>query len=244
MLTQKTVTYQYAQKNFQGHFFYDDNISTPLPVVIVAHAWRGQDDFAREKAWQLAQMGYVGFAADLYGDAKSVSTNEEAQELMIPLFLDRTELRGRIVAAFNTAQKFEKADPSKVGAIGFCFGGLTVIELLRSGVDVNGVVSFHGLLGYEMGNLKAEKPPQATNMKGSLLILHGHDDPLVSPAHVKDIQDEMTQAKVRWEMDIYGLTKHAFTNPVATDPSTPFLYNESVAKTAWQRMTNFFQNLF
>lgn len=244
MLKQGFVNYNSPGNSFKGTYFYDDALSNKKPVILVAHAWRGQDEFARQKAKELAQSGYIGFAVDLYGNAKEVTTNEEAQELMVPLFLNRKELRSRIVAAFNAAKTLEQADPQQIGAIGFCFGGLTVIELLRSGVAVKGVVTFHGLLGHTLGELQAQKHPESPPMQGALLILHGHDDPLVSSEDIRAIQDEMTQAHVDWEMDIYGHTKHAFTNPMATDAATPMLFNPEAAARSLQRMNHFFQNIF
>lgn len=244
MLKQGFVNYESSGKPFKGTFFYDDTLSNKRPVVVVAHAWRGQDNFAREKAQELAKLGYIGFAADLYGDAKEATTDQEAQELMIPLFLNRKELRSRIMAAYNTAKALDLADPTRIGAIGFCFGGLTVIELLRSGVDIKGVVSFHGLLGYKLSVLTAEKHPETPPMKGSLLILHGHEDPLVSDEDIRSIQTEMTQGHVDWEMDIYGNTKHAFTNPQAKDDASGLVYNLRAAERSWERMKDFFQSIF
>lgn len=243
MLKQDFVDYEASGRSFKGTYFYDDATTKKKPVIIVAHAWRGQDDFARQKAKDLAELGYIGFAADLYGEGKEVTSNEEAQKLMTPLFVNRKELRTRILAAYNTAKILKQADPEQIGAIGFCFGGLTVIELLRSGVLLKGVVTFHGLLGYTMGELRAEKHPENPPMKGSLLILHGYHDSLVSAEEVRAIQDEMTQAHVDWEMDIYGNARHAFSNPIATDAASPFLYNPEVARRATQRMNNFFQNI-
>lgn len=244
MIKEETIRYEISGKSFVGSYFYEDSTPVKRPVVIVAHAWRGLDAFAKQKAKELAILGYVGFAADLYGDAKNVTTNEEAQALMVPLFLDRKELRSRIVAAFNTAKALDVADASNIAAIGFCFGGLTVIELLRSGVDIKGVATFHALLGHSMGTLHAAKHPETHKMKGALLILHGHDDPLESAEDIREIQTEMTEGGVDWEMDIYGHTKHAFTNPEATDKGSPLLYNKLAAERSWQRARNFLENLF
>jgi len=235
------INYTVDGKTFKGFVAYDPTIKEKRPGILVAHAWQGQDNFAKEKAKELAGLGYVGFAADVYGDGVSVDSNEKAEELMAPLFKDRASLRKRIVAAYEALRKLPYVDPKRIGAIGFCFGGLTVIELLRSGADLHGVVSFHGLLGFDMGKMKAKAEPNAKKLNGPILILHGHDDPLVSTAHIQGIQKELTDAGVDWQMHIYGHTSHAFTNPQANDKNLGLIYNQKAAKRSWQSMINFFQ---
>lgn len=240
----ETIAYTCGDSTFKGHLAYDQTSSTPRPVVIVAHAWKGQDDFAREKAEMLAKLGYVGFAADLYGDGKTVESNDEAMAMMSPLFVDRKTLRERIVSAYQTVAKLDIVDETKVGAIGFCFGGLTVIELLRSGVPLRGVVSFHGLLGDTVGDLKAISEPTSEKIQGSLLILHGHKDPLVSTEDIIDIQQDMINRQVDWQMYQYGNASHAFTNPHANDPEMGLLYHAVTEKRSLQAMRNFFNEVF
>lgn len=243
-MQERTITYQCSGRQFQGFLVFDETTKVKRPALLVAHAWKGQDDFAREKARELARLGYVGFAADVYGNGISVHSDEEAQALMVPLFVDRKELQNRIVTAYNTLKEIDFVDKERLGAIGFCFGGLTAIELMRSGVDLKGVVSFHGVLGNEMKGLKAKRPVLAEQLKGALLILHGHDDPLVSLDDILAIQDEMTKARVDWQMDIYGHTKHAFTNPQAHEEKMGLVFNEKSSRRSWQSMRNFFEEVF
>lgn len=239
----RTVSYSADDVEFSGHLVYDPQITKKRPAVLVAHAWMGQDSFARKKAAALAQMGYVGFAADVYGHGKAVSTKEEAAALMRPLFANRKALQQRIIAAYRTLQEQPEVDPHRIGAIGFCFGGLTVIELFRSGVDLKGVVTFHGTLGNTMNGIHAQTTPMASNIHGSILILHGHDDPLVSLQDIVHIQKELTEAHVDWQMHIYGHTQHAFTNPEADDPSVGLKFNAQANARSWQSMTNFFKEI-
>jgi len=241
---QENLKYQVEEKVMDGFLVYDPSNTQRRPAVIIAHAWRGQDDFAREKAHELAQLGYVAFAADLYGDGKEASSDEEAAQLMRPLFINRKRLRQRIVAAYKTLKECPQVDSRKIGAIGFCFGGLTVIELLRSGVDIRGAVSFHGVLGDTMGESKAHLEPLAKSIPGALLILHGHDDPLVSAEDIAKIQTELTEAKVDWQMNIYGHTAHAFTNPLVNDANNGMVYNSKVSQRAWWSMRHFFEEVF
>lgn len=228
----------------KGYAVYSEESLAKRPGVIVAHAWKGQDDFAKQKAEDLARLGYIGFAADLYGEGIVVKSNEEALSLMLPLFLDRQLLRARINAAFKTLQMHPMVDPNAIGAIGFCFGGLTVIELLRSGADVRGVVSFHGVLGNTMGEQKAQLAPDSEVISGSLLILHGNDDPLVSHKDIISIQQEFTKANVDWQMHIYGHCQHAFTNPEASDTKAGLVFNAKANDRSWQTMCNFFDEIF
>lgn len=243
MHTEKII-YTHENEKLIGFAAYEDKIKARRPVVMVAHAWYGQDDFARNKAIELAKLGYLGFAIDMFGNGKNPSNNEEAGNLIAPFFKDRKKMQGRIGAALECIKKHPLADAQKIGAIGFCFGGLCVIELVRSGADVRGGVSFHGVLGYQMGEMKAKAIPIAKNIHASLLILHGNDDPLVTQLDILHMQRELTDAKVDWQMHIYGHTSHAFTNPQANDPSMGLKYQPKAAKRSWQSMVDFFQEIF
>lgn len=238
------IDYQSEGKNFRGYLAYDETDASHRPAVIIAHAWKGQDDFARDKAEFLAELGYVGFAADLYGDGISVETNDEAGAMMAPLFIDRNTLRNRIVAAYNTVAEHERVDAERMGAMGFCFGGLTVIELQRSGVNLKGVVSFHGLLGDTLGDIKAQTVPSADKLYGSLLILHGYRDPLVSKEDIDNAQKEFSKADIDWQMHIYGDASHAFTNPNANEPDSGLLYHQKTEQRSLLTMRNFFSEVF
>jgi len=243
-MRQETLNYLSRDTNCQGCLFYNPELKTKQPAVIVTHAWRGQDDFAREKAKALAELGYLGFAADLYGNGVTADTNEAALELMAPLFLDRQLLQDRITAAYETMLRHPLVDPKRIGIIGFCFGGLTAIELLRSGADIRGAVSFHGVLGSSMGNKKAATLPIAKKVQGALLILHGNEDPLVTSEDIVNLQTELTQAKVDWQMHIYSHTVHAFTNPEVHEFSSGLSFNPKANIRSWRAMRNFFGEMF
>lgn len=238
------IDYYYGETRLRGYLVYEEENTTPRPAVIVAHQWKGQCEFVRHKAEELAKLGYVAFAADVYGDGICVATNEEAAALMMPLFINRQLLQNRIKAAFSWLQDHPLVDESKVGAIGFCFGGLTVIELLRSGVEMRAAVSFHGVLGNHMEGNDAHTVPIASVIYGSLLMLHGHEDPLVSLDDILAIQKEMSEANVDWQMHTYSHTQHAFTDPNAHSISLGLKYNEQACKRSWQAMQNLFEEVF
>lgn len=242
-MEKKILEYVCNGTSHKGFLAYNKT-ATPRPAVIVAHAWKGLDDFARSKAEALAELGYVGFVADMYGNGLSVESKEEASELMMPLFINRKLLRERIVAAYKTIIKQPGVDKSRIGAIGYCFGGLTVLELSRSGEDLKGVVSFHGVLGDTLFGTKAQTIAPAKTRRGAVLILHGYKDPLASQNDIVEMQKELFDAKLDWQMHIYGQAVHAFTNPQAQDEEGGMLYNPQADRRSWQSMHNFFEEVF
>lgn len=229
--------YYHGEQECHAYLAYDDRIEEPRPVVLVAPDWSGRNEFACKKAEQLAKMGYVGFAIDMYGQGRIGETKEEKQALMEPLMADRGLLRSRILAAFDAVGELPEVDPRRVGAIGFCFGGLCVLDLARSGVKVSGVVSFHGLL--QKPNDVRMHPIQA-----KVLALHGYNDPMVSPEAVNAFAKEMTDAEVDWQIHMYGNTQHAFTNPQAHDEAAGLIYNPDADRRAMQAMVYFLDELF
>lgn len=241
---EETIFYKSGDLDCQGFVVYDEAIQGKRPTIILAHTWMGIDDFIKDKAREIAKLGYLAFVADIFGHGGKVSSIEKAKELIGPLFVDRQQLRDRICAAYQTAANQPFANKEHMGAIGFCFGGLTVIELLRSGYQLKGIVSFHGVLGNKMQDLKAKNAPTTAKMHGAILILTGHLDPLVSDEDIKSIQKELTDAKVDWEMDIYGHAVHGFTNHSLSDVKGGLAFNEKANKRSWQRMQNFFDEVF
>lgn len=218
----------------EAYVAYDDSNKAKRPCVLISHAWGGQGDFEREKANKLAELGYVGFALDMYGKGKRGSTMEENGKLMQPFMDDRAMLRKRIKAALDAAKKHPLVDTNRIGAIGYCFGGLCVLDLARAAdPSVKGVASFHGL--FQPPNLGKQGPITA-----KVLILHGFDDPMATPESMVAIGKELDEAKADWQIHAYGQTVHAFTNPTANMPENGILYNASAANRSWQAMKNFF----
>jgi dienelactone hydrolase len=235
------IVYRAGETICKGFLAMDDSArAQKRPAVVIAHTWKGADAFVKDKAQELAKLGYVGFAADLFGEGHVAKDDVEAKALIAPLFVDRKMLRERIVAAYETMENHPAVDANRIAAIGFCFGGLTVIELLRSGVNVKAIVSFHGIFGNQLGDLQAINEP-AQKMKGAALLLHGHQDPFVPQEDILAIQEEFSRANIDWQMYIYGNTVHSFTNPQAHDAPAGLVYNERAAKRSWQSMQVFLQ---
>lgn len=185
----------------------------------------------------LAALGYVGFSIDMYGEGKTGDTKEEKMGLIQPLLDDRALLARRINSAVDKVKTLNFVDASRMGAIGFCFGGLCVLDLARSGARVSGVVSFHGLLF----------PPQhhaSQLITAKILVLHGHDDPMVPVEQVNAFETEMTNAHVDWQLNVYSQTMHGFTNPMANDPAFGTVYNPVIDSRSWIAMKNFFLEIY
>ncbi|KGP62647.1 DeoR faimly transcriptional regulator [Legionella norrlandica] len=229
--------YHHDDLELLGFLAHKEGINEPCPAVLVAHDWTGRGEFACQKAKLLAEMGYIGFALDMYGQGRLGSNNDEKMALMQPLANDRLFLRKRLCAALEAIKTIPIIDTTRIAIIGFCFGGLCALDMARSGADIKGAVSFHGLLN-KPDNLKSEK------IKAKVLVLHGYDDPLAKPEQVQAFCQEMTEANVDWQMHMYGHVKHAFTNPVAHDESLGLIYDETAARRSWQAMHQFLQEIF
>jgi len=228
------VNYQAKNIDLKGYVAFPDAENAPL--VLIVHTWAGKDEFVHRRAEDLAALGYVGFAVDMYGNGKVGADTAENESLMTPLVSDRDMLKDRIVSALNFGKSLPGVDSSRVAAIGYCFGGLVVLDLARSGEDLSGVVSFHGLL---MPSDISEK-----GIKAKVLVLHGERDPMVPLDMVDTFQKEMTEASADWQLHSYGGTYHAFTNPDANDPSLGTQFNKSANDRSWQSMKNFFAEIF
>ena len=226
------LAYRDGDQTLEAHVAIPDGAG-PHPAVLIAHAFRGQADFERAKAERVAELGYVGVALDNFGKGVLASNREEAQQLMRPFVEDRGMLQRRLLAGLDAAVGHEAVDGARVAAMGFCFGGLCALDLARSGAALRGVVSFHGLLR------SSGLPTQPILAK--VLVLHGHDDPMVPPDQVLAFEQEMTEAGVDWQVHVYGGTMHAFTNPAANDPGFGTVYQADADRRSWDTATRFFE---
>lgn len=227
----------------KGYLAYPSKIENP-PIVMIAPTWEGINTFAKDIAEHIATSGYAAFVVDIYGEGKTVKGAEEASKLMLPLFMNRALLRERIYAAYKAAQKLPDCDPSRLAAIGFCFGGLTVIELLRSGASLNGIVSFHGLLASELEGKKAALVPNANEYNASFLLLHGYKDPLVPMDHVVELQKELSEKNIDWQTHIYGTAAHAFTNPEAADKEGGMYFDPRANERSMKTLYHYLKEIF
>ena len=216
MMTQR-VEYRHGDVVLEGHLAYKAD-EGKRPAVLVVHEWRGLNDYARNRAEQLAELGFVGFAVDMYGKGMLAKDAEEAGKLMTPLAQDRQLCRARINAAFDQVKALPQVDTHRIAIIGYCFGGLVALELARSGADLRAVATFHA-------NLSSPTPADAKNIKAKVLVCHGAEDPLVPVQQITAFQDEMRQAGLDWQMIQYGNTVHSFTFPGANALDMGLMYN-------------------
>jgi dienelactone hydrolase len=236
----KTEAVEYKDGNvvLEGMLAYDDAAKGAQPLVLVVHEWWGLNDYSKGRAKQLAELGYVAFAVDMYGKGVLAKTPDEAGKFAGQLRSDRKALRRRITAALDAVKGNARVDPKKIAVMGYCFGGTTALELARSGADIAACVSFHG-------GLDAADPNDAKSIKAKVLVLSGADDKSVPPAAVAAFADEMRLGKVDYQIVLYGGAVHAFTNPESgNDPSKNVAYNEKADKRSWQAMKDFFAEVF
>jgi dienelactone hydrolase len=234
----QAVKYRQGNTELQGFLAYDDSVQGKRPGVLVVPEWWGLTDYAKHRAQMLAQLGYVAFAADMFGNGHTTNDPKQAGQWAGALKSDRQLLRGRVNAGLEQLKANPMVDPQKTAAIGYCFGGTTVIELARGGADVRGIVAFHA-------GLDSPNPADGKNIKGKVLVCQGADDTFISPQDRAAFENEMRQNHVDWEMNLYGNAVHAFTNPEADKHGIPGIaYNAEADRRSWQAMQDFFRELF
>jgi dienelactone hydrolase len=234
----QAVTYQIGKDLFEGYLSFDDASTAKRPGVLVVHDWYGVSDQTKKEADKLAELGYVAFAADIYGKGVRPADDKAAGEQAMKYKKDPKLLRQRVRAAFDVLSQEKLVDAKKIAAIGFCFGGTTALELARDGAPLAAVVSFHG-------GLATANPADAKKIKGKVLVLHGADDPHVKPEEVAAFEKEMRDAKVDWQLYSYGGAVHAFTVPAAgNDPAKGAAYNAKADARSHQAMKDFFLEVF
>jgi dienelactone hydrolase len=234
----KAIDYQQGGQALEGWLAYDDSVKEPRPGILVFPEWWGLTDYPKHRAEQLAKLGYVAFAADMYGKGITTDDPNQAGQLAGKVKGDIDLLRARANAALDQLKSAPGVDPKQIAAIGYCFGGTVALELARSGADLAGVVSFHG-------GLDTPRPDDAKNIKGKILVCSGGDDAFVSPQQIAVFEDEMRKGNVDWQVIVYGGAHHAFTNPDADRHHIPNIgYNAAADHRSWAAMQDFFDEIF
>lgn len=234
----KTVEYMEGTSVMEGFLAMPENTKGPLPGVLVVHEWMGVGPYVKKRAEQLAELGYVAFAADIYGKGVRPKTPAEAAKTAEIYKSNRPLMRARAEAALNQLRKVKEVNVRELAAIGYCFGGTTVLELARAGNDLKGIVSFHG-------GLSTPSVDDAKNIKAKVLVLHGADDPMVPATEVAAFEEEMRKGGVDWELVKYSKSVHSFTNPESgSDNSKGAAYNAEADRRSWKAMKAFFQEIF
>jgi dienelactone hydrolase len=234
----KYVEYRQGATILEGYLAWDDANSAKRPGVLIVHEWTGINDHMKQRAEMLAKLGYVAFAADIYGKGIRPVAQQEAAKTAGIYKDNRPLLRARVRAGLEELKKQKFVDPRRIAAIGYCFGGTTVLELARDAADIQGVVTFHG-------GLSTPTPQDAKNIKAKVLAMHGADDPFVKADEVAAFQDEMRKGGVDWQFISYSNAVHSFTNKAAgSDNSKGAAYNKNADRRSWEAMKTFFAEIF
>lgn len=235
------IEYSVGGQPFTGFLAYDESIEEKRPGVLVVHEWWGHNDYARSRAEQLAKMGYVAFALDMYGAGKVADHPENAMKFMQEATRDPELAKQRFLAAKDLLQQQPMTDADKIAAIGYCFGGGVVLNMARAGVDIDGVASFHGAIA-------PVTPAKPGTVKAKVIVFNGEADPFVPQEQVEAFKAEMDAAGVDYEFINYPGVQHSFTNPGATAVGEkyemPLAYDEQADQDSWSKMKAFFDSLW
>jgi dienelactone hydrolase len=237
----KEVAYTAGEVTMKGYLAYDDAIKGRRPGVLVVHEWWGHNEYARKRANMLAELGYVALAVDMYGDGKQAAHPDDAGKFAGAVMQNTEGAKARFMAAMDLLKKNPHTDPTRLAAIGYCFGGAVVLHMARFGVDLKGVVSFHG-------NYATQTPAPAGKVKAKVLVCHGEDDVFIKQEQIDALKKEMADAKVDFQFIAYPGAKHSFTNPdadqYAKQFNLPLAYNADADKKSWEDMQTFFKKIF
>ncbi|HVJ87720.1 MAG TPA: dienelactone hydrolase family protein [Caulifigura sp.] len=226
----KTISYKHGNKEFKGFLAWDDASSAKRPGILVVHEWWGLNDYARERAKQLASEGYIAFAADMYGDGKTTEHPDEAGKMAAMVRQNADDWVARATEALNVLKAQPQCDASKLAAIGYCFGGSTALQLAFSGADLKAVASFHGALPVPTAD-------QVKKTKATLLICHGAKDSFIKDETIQAFRNALDAGGADWEMDYYAGAVHSFTVKDADKVGNPGMkYDAKADQRSWARM--------
>lgn len=234
----KILQYQCDHTDYKVFLASDSAKKGKKPAVIVIHTWFGLNKFAEEQAEFIASLGYIGYAIDLYGNGQIAANEKEAADLMAPLYTNRQLLRKRLLAAHAALLQNPEVDPERIAVMGFCFGGLSAVELLKTGAPLKAVISVHGAFH------GTEQTETAENIQASLLILTGAKDPIATMQDLEKLQEEMTKASVDWQTHIFASAGHSFTNKDAHNRDAGYYYDPLAAKRSYILIEQFLKEKF
>lgn len=239
-IKEENVTFQVNGVTYKGFIAYDDNIKGKRPAVVVVHEWWGLNDYPKMRARKLAELGYIAFAPDLFGNGKIAENPTDAQALTTPFYKDPSIVTSRLDAAVKKLKEYSQTDPGNIAAIGYCFGGFVVLNYAKLGADLKGVVSFHGGLG--------GVPVDKKLLKAKVLICHGASDQFVPQKDADGLKHKLDSIGADNTLKIYPNATHAFTNPASTDVgkkfNIPIAYNANADRDSWNDMKTFFGKIF
>jgi dienelactone hydrolase len=235
------VDYRDNGQVLKGYLAYDEDISGKRPGVLIVHEWWGHNEYARKRARMLAQLGFTALAVDMYGDGKQATHPEDAGKFAAEINQNKAVAEKRFRAALELLRQHPSVAANDIAAIGYCFGGGVVLHMARAGLDLDGVVSFHG-------SLATATPAGLGTVKAKVLVLHGGDDPFVTPEQIDQFKQEMQQAGANYRFVAYPGVMHSFTNPEADAYgekfNLPLKYDAEADRKSWNEMRSFFTEIF
>lgn len=239
-LKEETISYAVDSVTMNGYVAFDGSTDKKRPIILIIHEWWGLNDYVKKRARQLAEMGYLAFAIDMYGNGQQADNPEAAGKLALPFYKDPGIAKTRFDAALAKIKTYPAADTNNIAAIGYCFGGAQVLNIARMGENLNGVVSFHG-------NLVGVTPDKQT-LKANILVCHGEIDQFVPATEVAEFKKQMDSIGAKYTFKSYPNATHAFTNPDATENgkkfNIPIAYNAAADSASWNDMKLFFKEIF
>jgi len=239
-IREENVTYVAGGVTVNGYVVYDANIQGKRPAMLVVHEWWGLNDYAKSRARQLAELGYIAMAVDMYGNGKTGANPQEAQALAMPFYQNPELSKTRLDAALNKIKEYPQTDAANIAAIGYCFGGSVVLNAAKLGADLKGVVSFHGGL--------AGVPANKSLLKAKILVCNGGSDSFISEKEISNFRHQLDSIGADYTFKSYPNATHAFTNPASTETgkkfNMPIEYNAEADKISWNDMKMFFATLF
>ena len=234
-----SISWKLDGQNYNGFVAYDENVDAKRPAILVVPEWWGLNDYTKRRAKQLAELGYLAMAIDMYGDGKIANNPDEAQRFANPYYKNPALAKTRVDAAIAQLKNLPQTDTSKMAAIGYCFGGFVVLNAAKLGADLKGVVTFHG-------GLTGAKPDKDL-LKAKILVCHGGADEFENP-HLDEFKKQMDSIGADYTFKVYPNASHAFSNPDATALgekfNMPIRYNEAADTASWNDMKEFFRKLF
>lgn len=238
-IKEENITYSVGNKEFKGFIAYDQSITGKRPAVLVVHEWWGLTDYPKARAIQLAKMGYIAFAVDLFGEGKTAANPTEAQALTAPFYADPQLAKTQLDAAIAKIKQYEQTDPTTIFAIGYCFGGSMVLNSAKLGSELKAVVSFHG-------GLKGV-PANKDLLKAKILVCHGGNDKFVSEEEVNTFKHQLDSIGADYKFIVFPNATHAYSNPASTATgkkfNMPIEYNKRADQNSWTDMKLFFESL-
>jgi dienelactone hydrolase len=237
----EAIEYQAGELTLNGFIAYDSSHENLRPGILVVHEWWGHNEYARNRAKMLAELGYVALAVDMYGEGKATQHPKEAAEFMQAVMKNKDVAAERFNAALETLKQHPMLQDGQIAAIGYCFGGAVVLEMARRGMDLAAVASFHG-------SLATDNPAQADKIKAKIIVFHGEDDSLIPPESVAAFKEEMAAAEVDLTFINYPGVQHSFTNPdadkFAAEYDLPLAYDADADQDSWQNLQEFLSSIF